>query len=61
MLPKEKKDNLYEEKTVCICLFRVYFTPIEQQMLMRLAFMCNKTNFNDEAVAAGVENLEDAL
>ena len=28
-LKGEQKNNLYQDKTVCICLYRVEFTPIE--------------------------------
>lgn len=46
-LKPSQKIALYNDKTVCLCLYRVEFTPIEQQVLLRLAFMSDGTPEND--------------
>lgn len=38
-LQTSQKHTLYKDKVVCLCLFRLEFTPIEQQVLLRLVFM----------------------
>jgi hypothetical protein len=43
-LQTPQKHALYQDKPVCICIFRVAFTPVEQQILMRLAFMSSGRN-----------------
>jgi hypothetical protein len=47
-LKPSHKVALYEDKTVCLCLYRVEFTPIEQQVLLRLALMSNLGTSGEE-------------
>ena len=38
-LSSEQKRQLYEDTSVCLCLYRVAFSEVEQQILMRLCLM----------------------
>ena len=33
------KQSLLRDRAICLCLYRGAFTPVEQQVLLRMAFM----------------------
>jgi hypothetical protein len=38
-LAGEEKKELFTDKTMCLCLFRVALSPLKQQLLYKLLFM----------------------
>ena len=38
-LSAEDRAELFTDKTVCLCLFRVCLTPLEQQLLYKYLFL----------------------
>jgi|LakMenEpi03Aug12_release.lakeMendotaPanAssembly.Ray.scaffolds.fasta_scaffold844499_1 hypothetical protein len=38
-LSSEEKKELFSDKTMCLCLFRVAFSPLKQQLLYKLLFL----------------------
>ncbi|CDW73476.1 tfiih and nucleotide excision repair factor 3 complexes subunit [Stylonychia lemnae] len=46
-LPSQQKTQLYQEKSVCLCLFRVIFDQVEQQLIYRIIFMDQNFTIQD--------------
>jgi len=42
-LSSEEKRDLFADKSVCLCLFRVYLLPLEQQLIYKFLF-CDPLN-----------------
>ena len=38
-LTSEDKQNLFADKTVCLCLFQIALTPLEQQLIYKFLFL----------------------
>ena len=43
-LSQAEKRELFADKTLCLCLFRVAFTALEQQLIYKLLFLNPETS-----------------
>ena len=42
----EQKEELIKDKAVCLCIFRIQFTALEQQIIYRIIFQDLKFSIN---------------
>ena len=50
-LSKEDRIDLFSDKTVCLCLFRVALSPLEQQLLYKFLFLDASTGLTPRDIS----------